>query len=240
MWNTFNHYHALIPKLLNILYPSKCPVCGNETDVLSYAPICSPCWLGIKRHNGPSCRVCAIPLVSEYAGVCGQCIKNPPPFSRVIAYGTYEGTLSKAINRLKFYGIKRLSKHLAGLLLSLDLPAMDGIVPVPLSIKGLKERGFNQSLLVARVLSKKLRIPLLMDTLFKMKETPPQIGLSAKDRLLNIKNAFVVKANVKNLRLFLVDDVMTTGATVTECSKVLMKAGAKEVIVLTLARACMM
>jgi ComF family protein len=78
-----------------------------------------------------------------------------------------------------------------------------------------------------------------MDTLLKKKETPPQIGLSAKERLLNLKNAFQVIGNIKGLRLLLVDDVMTTGATVTECSKVLMKAGAEEVIVLTLARAGM-
>ena len=79
-----------------------------------------------------------------------------------------------------------------------------------------------------------------MDNLIKTKETPPQIGLSAKERLLNLKNAFGIKGDIKDFRLLLVDDVMTTGATVTECSKVLMKAGAKEVTVLTLARASMM
>jgi len=240
MWKSFIHKHILIPKLLNFLYPSKCPVCGNETDVSGFAPICGQCWQGIKRYTGPSCMVCAAPLVSEYAEVCGQCIKNPPMFSRVITCGLYEETLSEAINQFKFYGIKRLAKPLAELLLGLDLPEMDGIVPVPLSIKGLRERGFNQSLLVARVLSKKMRIPLLMDTLFKIKETPPQIGLSAKERLSNIRKAFMVKGKIEGLRLFLVDDVMTTGATVTECSKVLKKAGAKEVIVLTLARASLM
>ena len=79
-----------------------------------------------------------------------------------------------------------------------------------------------------------------MDALLKKRETPPQIGLSAKERLLNLKNTFDVKGDVKGLRFLLVDDVMTTGATVTECSKQLMKAGAKEVIVLTLARSSMM
>jgi ComF family protein len=181
-----------------------------------------------------------MPFSSEYSDICGQCLKKAPPFLKVINYGLYEGALAEAINQLKFYGIKRLSKPLGVLLQSLDLPAMDGIVPVPLSIKGLRERGFNQSLLIARVISKKISAPLLTDILIKKKETPPQIGLSAKERLLNLKNAFEVKGNIKGLRLLLVDDVMTTGATVTECSKVLMKAGAKEVIVLTLARSSMM
>ncbi len=181
-----------------------------------------------------------MPFVSEYAKICGQCIKKAPPFSRAITYGHYEGALAEAINQLKFHGLKRISKTLGKLLLSLDLPETDGMVPVPLTIKRLKERGFNQSLLIARVISRETDTPLLIDILAKKKETPPQIGLSAKERLLNLKNAFEVKGNVKGLRLMLVDDVMTTGATVTECSKVLMKAGAKEVIVLTLARSSLM
>ena len=163
-----------------------------------------------------------------------------PPFSMVINYGLYEGILAEAINQFKFHGVKRLSKPLGRLLLSLDLPALEGIVPVPLSIKRLRERGFNQSLLIASSISKNIRVPLLMNTLLKKKETPPQIGLSAKERRVNLKSAFEVKGNIKGLRLLLFDDVMTTGATVAECSKQLIKAGAKEVIVLTLARSSMM
>jgi ComF family protein len=181
-----------------------------------------------------------MPFSSEYSRVCGQCMKKPPPFSMVINYGLYDGVLAEAINHLKFYGIKRISKPLGRLLYILDLPETDGIVSVPLNKKSLRERGFNQSLLIARVISKKIRVPLLMDLLLKKKETLPQVGLSANERLSNLKNAFEVKGNIKGLRLLLVDDVMTTGATVTECSKQLMKAGAKEVIVLTLARSSMM
>lgn len=181
-----------------------------------------------------------MPFSSEYSELCGQCMKKPPPFSMVINYGLYDGVLAEAINQLKFYGIKRISKSLGRLLYSLDLPDTDGIVSVPLNTKSLRERGFNQSLLIARVISKNIRVPLLMDLLLKKKETLPQVGLSANERLSNLKNAFEVKGNIKGLRLLLVDDVMTTGATVTECSKQLMKAGAKEVIVLTLARSSMM
>jgi len=212
-------------------------MCAASSDVFNLSPICSSCWSEIRKYRGPSCRVCALPVVSEHSKVCGQCLKKTPPFSKVIAYGLYEDILAEAINQLKFHGIKRISKTLGRLLLSLDLPETDGIVPVPMTIKRLRERGFNQSLLIARVIAKESKVPLLMDTLLKKKETPPQIGLSAKERLLNLKNAFEVKGNMKGLRLLLVDDVMTTGATVTECSKVLVKAGAEEVIVLTLARA---
>ncbi|MEW6163328.1 MAG: ComF family protein [Nitrospirota bacterium] len=225
--------------LLNLLYPSKCPSCGGISDVFFHSPICASCWSKIKRYSGLSCRICAMPFSSEYAEICLQCLKKAPPFSKVINYGLYEGALAEAINHLKFHGLKRLAKPLGRLLLSFDLSAVDGIVPVPLSIKRLRERGFNQSLLIARVIAKKIGIPLLMDILLKKKETPPQIGLSAKERLSNLKNAFKVKGDIRGLRLLLVDDVMTTGATVTECSKELLKAGAKEVIVLTLARSSM-
>jgi ComF family protein len=122
----------------------------------------------------------------------------------------------------------------------LDIPQTDGIVPVPLSIKGLRERGFNQSLLIAKFISDRTGVPLLMDLLFKKKETPPQIGLSARERMLNLRNVFEATGKVDGLRVLLVDDVMTTGATVTECSKQLIKAGAKEVFVLALARSGLM
>ena len=151
-------------------------------------------------------------------------------------YGLYEGVLAEAVNQLKFHGIRRLSDPLGRLMLTLTLPVMDGIVPVPLHPQRLRERGFNQSLLLARVISKEIPVPLLTNILRKKKGTPPQTGLSAKERRSNLKNSFAVNGKIENLRLFLCDDVMTTGATATECSNELMKAGAQEIIVLTLAR----
>ena len=237
MRNLSINHHTLISGFLNILYPSQCPACGNPSDTFRTAPICSSCWSKIKRFAGPSCALCGLPFSSEYAAVCGQCTIKRPPFSRVIFYGIYEGVLAEAINQLKFHNLRRLSKPMGALLLDIELPVIDGILPVPLSIKGLRERGFNQSLLMARVLAKNVQVPLFMDVLFKKKETLPQIGLSKKERSANLKKAFEVKGDIKGLRLLLVDDVMTTGATVTECAHVLMSAGAHEVVVLTLARA---
>ena len=118
----------------------------------------------------------------------------------------------------------------------LPIPAMDGIVPVPLSRKSLRERGFNQTLLLSRVISGHLKIPVYMDALYKNKETLPQISLGADKRMSNLKNAFEVKGNVAGLRLILLDDVMTTGATARECSKAIIKAGAEDVVVVTVAR----
>ena len=110
-------------------------------------------------------------------------------------------------------------------------------MPVPLSRKGLRERGFNQSLLLAKTVSAGTTIPLVFDGLLKTKETPPQIGLNAKERAANLKGAFRVEGKFTGMRILLIDDVMTTGATANECSKQLLKAGAADVVVLTLARA---
>jgi ComF family protein len=181
--------------------------------------------------------ICGLPVSSEHARTCGQCIQKTPPFSKILPYGLYEGVLAEAIHQFKFYGVRRLSQPLGNLLLHLDIPPADGIVPVPMSKKGLIKRGFNQSLLLSRVIEKQTGIPLFMNSLFKIKDTPPQIGLSARERLTNLKKAFEVRGNLKGLCLLLVDDVITTGATVRECSKMLMKAGAEEVTVLALARA---
>jgi len=154
-------------------------------------------------------------------------------------FGLYEGVLAEAISIFKFQGIRRLARPLGRLLLDLDIPQTDAVIPVPLTSKGLRRRGFNQSLLIARVIAQNTQVPLFMDTLFKVRETPPQIGLSARERKSNLKNTFTVAGDIKDKRILLIDDVMTTGATITECSKVLLKAGAKEILVITLARAGM-
>ncbi|MBI4691561.1 MAG: ComF family protein [Nitrospirae bacterium] len=241
MWNFVKTGgYGLTSSVLNLMYPSICPICKGRSDSYSHSPICLNCWKGIEQYSGPSCRICASPLVSEYSTVCGECINALPPFSMVLNYGIYSGVLAEAINLMKFYGVRRLTRPLGRFFLSLEIPECDGIVPVPLSKKGLRARGFNQTLLLARVISKELRIPLLMDMLFKKKDTPPQIGLNAKERLKNLRGVFETCMRIDNLRLLLLDDVMTTGATVRECSKTLIKAGAREVIVITLARSSMM
>ena len=142
-----------------------------------------------------------------------------------------------AINIYKFHGIRRLHTPLGKLLLEINVTAMDAIIPVPLGIKGLRERGFNQSLLLAKVISENAKLPLVMDGLMKIRETHPQVGLSAKERARNLKGAFIAKKDFREKKLLLVDDVMTTGATANECAKQLFRAGAEDVAVLTLARA---
>lgn len=231
--------YAVASQLLNSIYPSICPLCNNLSDSFQHSPICTNCWLGIKRYSGPSCRICAAPLVSVYSTVCKECLTHSPSFSVVLNYGIYSDVLAEAINLMKFSGLRRFASPLGQLLLTLEMPECDGIIPVPLSKNTLRARGFNQSLLMAKVISKKLKTPLYMDMLLKTRDTSPQVGLNAKERMKNLRGAFKTSGKINNLKLFLLDDVMTTGATARECSKALMSAGAKEVIVITLARAGM-
>lgn len=228
--------HKLAFSLLSALYPSDCPVCKKPSDDIYYAPVCKECWSNIRRYAGPCCRVCATPLVSEYSIICGECLGHPPPFKEVLSFGIYSGALSEAVHLLKFSRLKRLARPLGKLLLELPVPGADGIVPVPVTGRTLRQRGFNQTLLLSRIVSKHFRIPLYMDMLYKRKETLPQIGLGAKERLSNLKGVFGVQGDLTGMSLILLDDVMTTGATAKECSKSLKKAGAKDVTVVTLAR----
>jgi ComF family protein len=154
----------------------------------------------------------------------------------VLYYGIYEGVLKEVIHLLKFNGVKRLSKPISNMLSDLPIPNADGIIPVPLHRNRLKLREFNQTAVVGNHLSKKLKIPIMLDVLRKIKDTRPQTELSGVERLKNIKNAYTASSNIKGLDLLLLDDVITTGATIRECSKTLIKAGAKSVTVVALAR----
>ncbi len=164
-------------------------------------------------------------------------MRKPPFFSKAHCFGIYNGTLSEAINLFKFHGIKRLSRPLGQFLLDFNINGIEAIVPVPLSAGGLRRRGFNQSLLLAKSVSDNKNTPLIMDGLFKKAETLPQVGLPAKDRTKNLKGAFLAAKQFTGKRVMLVDDVMTTGATVASASKALMEGGALRVSVLTVARA---
>ncbi len=224
-----------LSRLLNLLFPSRCPICGNISDSYIYNPICSFCWGMIQRYYGPSCRICGMPAISDQTTICESCVKTKQPFSKIIYYGLYEGTFRKAIHLMKFTGVKRLSKPLCSLLLELPLPEADIIIPVPLHLKKLRQREFNQTALIGHRLSKKLGIPMITDCLIKNRETAAQTSLKRQERLNNVRKSFSALKTFNNQDVLLLDDVITTGATVRECSSVLMKAGAKSIAVVALA-----
>jgi len=223
--------------VLNTLFPETCPVCHEASSDHTTAPICTGCWDSINPYKGPKCGKCGIPLDSDSSIICGECIKDEPAYNSVRSFGLYKGPLRKAINLLKYHNMKRLSKPLSKVMLQMDIPKADAVIPIPLYKDRLRQREFNQSALLAKYTAKNTGAALLVDCLVKIKDTKPQVGLSSRERRRNIKNAFDVekKEFIKGKDILLMDDVITTGATVRECSRVLKKAGAANIYVLALA-----
>jgi len=183
-------------------------------------------------------------LKDEEVHLCSRCLRGRWHFEVHRSCGLYEGALKEAIHRFKYLHEFPLLRVFGDLLyptlqtLSRDYP-VDLIVPVPLHIQRLRERGFNQALLLARELSKRTGIPYPERALKKIKNTPFQTTLKGKERRKNVKGAFHVDKNeeIEGKSILLVDDVYTTGATVNECARTLLDGGAKSVAVLTVARA---
>ncbi len=182
--------------------------------------------------------------------LCGVCRQGDLEFDMARSYGVYAGNLRQAILHLKFYGREHLGLRLGALLANTweALPGLDSpvIVPVPLHPSRRRQRGFDQAELLARGLIRGLRrgnrfrsLQTALNTLRRTRATPPQVGLSASARRENVRGVFSVARpeRVRNRVVVVVDDVMTTGATLSACARALKQAGASSVLALTLARA---
>jgi len=225
-------------KIFHFILPSWCPNCSNLCDNFFSLPFCLNCWNKVENIQTINrCSRCGKPLPIDYT-ICNECIKSPFYFDKVFVYGNYDGVLKDAIKYMKFGGMHKIAIRLGILMLKkIDMPMVECIVPVPLSKKRLLKRGFNQSFFIAKVISKRKKIPLDIDLLFKVRDTLPQSLLSGKQRIENPKGAYLVKRK-KNLPMsvMIVDDVMTTGATLNECAKVLKKIGIKKVYAAVVAK----
>jgi ComF family protein len=206
--------------------------------------------------TGGVCSVCGERLFSAYAfngapgeSRCGLCRRTEPPFARATAYGSYESGLRELIHLLKYGGVRPAANVLGRMLaeaiatLEPELPADSiAVVPVPLHRIKLRQRGFNQAELILRAALKIKqpgdRLRLCAGVLERKRETASQIGLTSHQRRENLRGAFGVAQPeaVKGREVLVVDDVYTTGATVSECTRVLRRAGATKVWVATVAR----
>lgn len=234
--------------LLNLVFPPVCPICQTLLDdKRNDLPLCPTCRMAIKPLRPPYCPRCGLPVPSGDGGgyLCGPCLEEKWYFEVHRSSGLYEGTLKEAIHQFKYRGVFPLVRVFGDLMqptlqtLSREYP-VDVMIPVPLHIRRLRERGFNQALLMVKELSTRLGIPYEGSALKKIKDTPVQISLKKRERRKNLTGVFQVKDNTKAIQgksVVLVDDVYTTGATANECSRALLKAGAERVAVLTVARA---
>jgi len=224
---------SICERLLDFAFPRYCLACQGilRPGTRLFCPECRPKLPLLKQ----ACPVCALPVEPE-AHLCGAC-RQGRPFEKVHVAFRYEEPLATAIKKLKYNGALWLAKELAWLWQEHLAPVdADLVLPVPLHPQRLLQRGFNQSLLVARFLFGRKVAP---DLLRRIRPTRPQVELPPRERFLNVKGAFVLQDSrpVKGRHVLLFDDVMTTGATIEECARVLKEAGAKRVEVALLARA---
>ncbi len=238
---------AALAKLVElIVYPSFCRLCAEPLDEPGEKVVCRACLAKLAARSGPSCPACG--RFSESAAedhLCSKCLEQAPAFSVHRSCGAYGGTLKDVILLFKYRKFAPLSRPLAEYVrtcLDSDAKLWDGtdfIVPVPLHPARKRERGFNQSRLLARDLGRLRRMTVLDGCLIKVGNIPPQAGLHAAEREKNVKNAYAVRRQhkVRGKTLVLVDDVTTTGSTLRECARVLVEAGAKDVRAITLAQA---
>lgn len=202
--------------------------------------VCPHCLALMPRRQAGFCPHCGdlFPAHQSPCTPCAHCLREPPPWRHLRFYGCYEHALRDLLLRAKFHG-DPTAAHLAGELLAGacgDLPHPDAIVPVPLHTARLRDRGFNQCLEVARPISRILHAPLHPDFLTRTRHTPPQTGLHRKDRLRNLREAFIASPLCAGLHLLLVDDTMTTGTTLAHATRHLLAAGASSVDVAVVAR----
>jgi len=236
----------ILTGLADLIFPPRCITCDTILDHYENLPVCPACLSKIKFITSPLCSCCGIPFfgADESDHLCGDCIISKPAFTVARAVGHYESTLLEAIHNFKYRGKITFGKIMGRLMAEYKSPNFNIsdftlIIPVPLHSKRLRERGFNQSVILAREIVRILPIPMDFLTLKRYTYTEPQIHLGKKERESNVRGAFMVTDpdKIKDRKIILVDDVYTTGSTVKECARMLMKNGAQTVAVLTLARA---
>jgi len=214
------------------LLPGSCLLCGGDSGP---EPLCPPCQADLPAMPAACCPRCAD--ASALGEPCGACLQEMPHFERVVARWRYDFPLDRLVQAVK-YGHQTAAARWFGEQLADCLPAEgQWVVPMPLHPERLRQRGFNQSMEIARRLARRLHLPLLPQALQRQRATPPQAGLDHRQRRRNVRGAFVCAADLEGRAILLVDDVMTTGATADECARVLRLHGAGPVTVAVAARA---
>ncbi len=229
---------TLLRGLLDLVLPPSCQVCRNSREF----PLCRRCCEGFRLIGPPLCQKCGTPLhgPADLIFTCVPCRHRRLHFFAARAAGVFDSTLREAIHALKFRARRTLAAPLGALMA--DCAAADArlqsaqiVVPVPLHRSRLRERGFNQSELLAREVAERMGFPLTADLLIRGQVTQAQSGLSLEDRRRNVRGAFVASGQINGSTVLLVDDVISTGSTASECARALRKVGAAHVVVLTAA-----
>ncbi len=229
---------------LRIVLPSWCVVCRKELPWRKRtASCCASCWASLPKIEVPKCVSCALPLpATSAAGTrCLGCFTDPLGLEWCEAHGEYRGALERLLSALKFERHDFLDEALASLLDDTlrergDL-AFDALVPVPMARSKERRRGYNQSELLARALSRRSGIRCDMTLLTRRQERATQSSLPKRERAANVRGAFAASSLVKGKSILVVDDICTTGETLRACASALVRAGAGRVCAITVAKA---
>ncbi len=226
----------------NLLFPPSCTVCSCLVSGGDQG-ICNNCLGDIEYIKSPCCSVCGCEMADSTAGdhLCGDCLRVHPPYIVARAVVRYQEPFATLLHSLKYGGDLTVLPPLERLIRAgkiNHLTSDEWIIPVPLHLNRLRQRGFNQAVLLAALFYPNDKKRILVSLLRRIRHTDPQTGLDGIARRKNLRHAFTVTSaeKLQGRPILLIDDVYTTGSTVSECSRVLLEAGAKSVKVLTLAR----
>jgi ComF family protein len=226
----------------DFFFPPLCLLCRKFLTAPLETHFCSSCSAALPLIQGPLCPRCGIPFVSQEGAdhFCGGCMENAPAFDAARSIGVYAGALRKAIHLLKYTSRPLLAAPLGMLLAQQGRQLLDQdhdlIIPVPLHARRVRQRGFNQSLALAREVGKRWGIAVAAEGMERARWTDPQTMLHERQRQRNVRDAFRCTTIVEMKKILLIDDVYTSGSTANECAKVLKRNGARRITVLTLAR----
>ena len=217
---------------LDHLFPLQCAGCEKYGSFL-----CEACESSLPRLEQPYCALCSQPI--PYGSLCQYCVGSPPIIEGIRAPFLMDGAIREAIHSLKYRNLRAGGPTLARLLAQwLEATSIPGntLVPVPLHKRRLRSRGYNQSSLLANGVGKRIGLPVVDDALARIRDTPPQVSLSWRERVSNVEGSFECIGNVTGQEIILIDDVVTTGSTMSACAAALRDGGAKSVWGLALAR----
>lgn len=223
--------------VLDFALPPRCGGCGSIVDEID--SFCTDCWRKLEFLQG-GCVRCGLPLKGTDAETCAACLTRPPRLDRIRAAVGYDEISRSIALRLKYGRKTALARTMSRYMRPLigELPPNALLVPVPLHRRRLWSRGFNQSAIVARELSRRTGVPVALDALKRTRATPPLKGMGMRQRRRTVAGAFQANASAEigGRTIILIDDVLTTGSTANACARVLKRAGAERVDLISWAR----
>jgi ComF family protein len=226
----------------DLLFPRACVACDGALAIGHPEALCGRCWATLPMPDGPLCDRCGIPVPPPLL-TCQPCATRPPAYDRARSLGLYLSDrgqlnpLARAVRALKFHGQLAVARSLGRALVPLAAAPPDAVVvPVPLHVDRLRERGYDQAALLAHALARAAGLPVAVRALRRIRPTPAQTTLDAATRRSNLRGAFASNARAPAPVIVLVDDVLTTGATADACARTLRSAGAARVVVVTVGR----